>query len=153
MRLLFAAKPLYDTAMLRLTVTSFVAGTLSWTALAEDADGRYRMFPTAEGFLKLDTRSGAVSECKRGPDSYQCRLVPDEQRALQAEIDQLAKENADLRDQLTKAGPPLPERPGESTKPSPILPRDEEVDRALGYMEKFLRRLMGILRDETGKPI
>lgn len=139
--------------MLRLAATSLLAAALSWAALAEDVDGRYRMFPTAEGFLKLDTRSGAVSECKRGPDSYECRLVPDDQNALQAEIDRLADENAGLREQLAKAGPSLPERPGESTRSSPILPRDEEVDRALGYMEKFLRRFMGILRDETGKPI
>jgi hypothetical protein len=139
--------------MLRLAATSLLAAALTWTALAEDVDGRYRMFPPAEGFLKLDTRSGAVSECKRGPDSYECRLVPDEQGALQAEIDRLAKENADLREQLAKAGPSLPERPGESTRSSPNLPRDEEIDRALGYMEKFLRRFMGILRDETGKPI
>ena len=139
--------------MFRLAATSLLAATLSWTALAEDVDSRYRMFPTAEGFLKLDTRSGAVSECKRGPDSYQCRLVPDDQNALQAEIDRLAKENADLREQLAKAGPSLPERPGESTRSSPNLPRDEEVGRALGYMEKFLRRFIGILRDETGKPI
>jgi hypothetical protein len=139
--------------MLRLAATSFFAATLTCTALAEDADGRYRMLPTAEGFLKLDTRSGAVSECKRGPDGYQCRLVPDEQRALQAEIDRLAGENAALKEQLAKTGPPLPERPGERTKTSPILPCDEEIDRALGYMEKFLRRFMGILRDETGKPI
>jgi hypothetical protein len=153
LRLLFAAKPLYDAGMLRLAATSFLAAALSWTASAEDVDGRYRMLPTAEGFLKLDTRSGAVSECRRGVDTYQCRLVPDEQNALQAEIDRLAKENADLREQLAKAGPPLPESPGERTKTSPILPRDEEIDRALGYMEKFLRRFMGILRDETSKPI
>jgi hypothetical protein len=86
-------------------------------------------------------------------DTYQCRLVPDEQNALQAEIDRLAGENTALKEQLAKTGPPLPERPGESTKPPPTLPRDEEIDRALGYMEKFLRRFMGILRDETGKPI
>jgi len=153
LKLLFGAKALYDAGMLRLAATSFLAATLSWTASAEDVDGRYRMFPTSEGFLKLDTRSGAVSECKRGSDAYQCRLVPDEQNALQAEIDRLAKENADLREQLAKAGPPLPERPGDNTKSSPNLPGGEEMDRALGYMEKFLRRFMVILRDETGKPI
>ena len=144
---------LYDAGMLRLAATSLFAAALSWTASAEDMDGRYRMFPTAEGFLKLDTRSGAVSECKRGVDTYQCRLVPDEQNALQAEIDRLAGENAAFKEQLAKAGPLLPERPGESTKTSPILPRDEEIDRALGYMEKILRRFIGILRDDTRKPI
>jgi hypothetical protein len=84
LRLLFAAKPLYDAGMLRLAATSLLAATLTCTALAEDIDGRYRMFPTREGFLKLDTRSGAVSECKRAQDGFQCRLVPDEHGALQA---------------------------------------------------------------------
>src|SRR3954447_8579287 len=110
----------------------------------EDGDGRYRLSPTSDGFLKLDSRSGAVSECKRGPDGYQCRLVPDEQAALQAEIDRLVKENAALREQLARVGPPPPERPGESARPekAPVLPREDEVDRALGLMEKFLRRFM-----------
>src|SRR5215217_6153456 len=109
LKLLIAAKPLYDAGMLRFAATSFLAAALSWTASAEDVDGRYRMFPTSEGFLKLDTRSGAVSECKRGSDAYQCRLVPDEQSALQAEIDRLAGENTALKEQLAKAGQPLSE--------------------------------------------
>ena len=56
--------------MLRLAATSLLAVALSWAALAEDVDGRYRMFPTSEGFLKLDTRLGAVSECKGVPQCW-----------------------------------------------------------------------------------
>src|SRR3712207_5078835 len=103
--------------MRRLVRVAFVTAALTGPAGAEDGDGRYRLSPTPDGYLKLDSRSGAVSACKRGPDGYQCRLVPDEQAALQAEIDRLAKENAALREQLAKAGPPLPERPGESARP------------------------------------
>src|SRR5690349_8632685 len=83
-----------------------VAAILPLAAEAEDMDGRYRMSPTPEGFLKLDSRSGVVSECKRGQDGYQCRLVPDEHNALQAEIDRLARENSALKEQLAKAGSP-----------------------------------------------
>jgi hypothetical protein len=39
-----------------------------------------------------------VSEGQRGLEGYQCGLVPDEQAALQAEIDRLANENAALRE-------------------------------------------------------
>ena len=67
--------------------------------------------------------------------------------------DLLAQENAALRDQLATVGPAVPERPGESTKPSPVLPRDDEMDRALGFLEKLLRRFMSLLREDTGKPI
>ena len=90
-----------------------------------------------------------------GVTVYQCRLVPDEQAALQAEIDRLAQENAALRKQLATAGPLLPETPGQGLRPErpPTLPREDEMDRALGYMERFLRRFLSILRADTGKPI
>jgi len=71
-----------------------VTAALTGPAGAEDGDGCCRLSPTPEGFRKLDSWPGVVSERKRGPNSYQCRLVPDEQAALQAEIDRLAKENA-----------------------------------------------------------
>jgi hypothetical protein len=138
--------------MHRLVLVAFATAVLTGAAGAQEGDGRYRLSPTPDGFLKLDSRSGAVSECKRGPDGYQCRLVPDEQSALQAEIDRLAQENAALREQLATAGPLLPERPDESAKPSPVLTRDDQIDRALGYMEKLLRRFMS-LHEDTGKPI
>ncbi len=139
----------------RLVRVAVATAVLTGAAGAEDLDGRDRLSPTPEGFLKLDSRSGAVSECKRGPDGYQCRLVPDEQAALQAEIDRLARENAGLREQLAKAGPALPETPGQGVRPegAPALPREEDLDRALGFMERFLRRFMGILREEGGRPI
>jgi hypothetical protein len=73
-----------------------VIAALTGPAGAEDGDGCCRLSPTPEGFRKLDSWSGVVSERKRGPNSNQCRLVPDEQAALQAEIDRLAKENAAL---------------------------------------------------------
>jgi hypothetical protein len=141
--------------MRKLVLVAFVTVALTGAAGAQEADGRYRLSPTPEGFLKLDSRSGAVSECKRGPDGYQCRLVPDEQAALQAEIDRLANENAALREQLATASPPPAERPGDSARPEKglVLPRDEEVDRALGFMERFLRRVLSIFREETCKAI
>src|SRR4051794_11289207 len=93
-----ATMRVYDRKMLQLVATSLLAAVLAWPALAGDEDGRHRMLPTADRFLKLDTRSGAVSECRPAPDGYQCRLVPHDQLALQAEIDRLAGENSALKE-------------------------------------------------------
>ncbi len=124
-------------------------------AAAQESDGRYRMTPTPDGFLELDSRTGTVSECKRGPDGYRCTLVPDGRSALQAEIDRLAKENAALREKLAKAEAPTPEKPGNGVRPGErnAAPSEAEIDRALGIMERFLRRFMRILREESGGQI
>jgi hypothetical protein len=125
-------------------------------ALAQDSAGRFTMSPTPEGFLKLDSRNGVVSECRKQGDGYQCRLVPDEREALQGEVDRLTRENADLRDRLAKAGQAVPSGPQAAPKDAPKVPSDEEMDRALGMMEKFIRRFMAIIREQGGpgdKPI
>ena len=64
---------------------------------------------------------------------------------LQAEIERLVKENAQLRERLPRAGD------GQGMKPPPVTkpPSDDDVDRALGVMEKFIRRFLSILREET----
>jgi hypothetical protein len=121
-------------------------------ARAQDAPGRYSMSPTPEGFLKLDSRTGVVSDCRKTGDAYQCRLVPDEREALQGEVDRLTRENGELRDRLAKSGEPAV--PGPQARDAPKVPSDEEVDRALGMMEKFIRRFMAIIREQGGeKPI
>jgi hypothetical protein len=103
------------------------------------------MVPTEDGFLEIDGRTGAVTACRRTGEGYQCRPAS-EGPALQAELERLAKENAELRERLAQASP----QAGVGAKPQPRAPApsDEEVDRALGVMEKFLRRFMTILREE-----
>jgi hypothetical protein len=120
-------------------------------ARAQDANGRYVMSPTQDGFLKLDTRTGDVSECRRSEGGFRCTLTPDERTALQAEVDRLTQENATLRQSMAGAGvtpPPAPQaKPGPNAGPS-----DQEFDRALTLMERFLRRFMTIMKDDPAKP-
>jgi hypothetical protein len=118
---------------------------------AEDANGRYVMSPTPEGFLKLDTRTGDVSECKRAEGGFRCTLTPDERTALQAELDRLTQENAAMRQSLASAGVAPPT--GQQAKPAPNAgPSDQDFDRALSLMERFMRRFMTILKEDPGKP-
>ena len=107
---------------------------------AQEVSERYRMVPTSDGFLEIERRTGVVRECKRGGDGYRCTAAS--QDNLQAALDRLARENAELKQRL-------PPTPGAPVQTSPIpLPSDEEIDRALGAMEKFLRRFMNIMREE-----
>ena len=104
-----------------------------------DGNGRYAMTPSPGGFLRLDTRTGAVSYCTTSKDIPQCRLAPDERAALEQEIDRLAKQNADLQKRVAA----LPPRPAIS------LPDKKDMDRALDFAEDFMRRMMRIVRPDT----
>ena len=107
-------------------------------------DGRFSMQPTADGFVRLDTRTGVVSHCTALKEGVQCRAGADERAALDAEIERLAKDNSDLRAKLAAATGQAP-----SARLRNALPTDEEVNRAIGWMESFMRRMMRVMRDET----
>jgi hypothetical protein len=129
------------------------------------SDTRFSITPTEDGYLKLDGRTGVVSQCRREDGEFACTLVPDERQALQEEIDRLALEVTDLRGQLaargmSQPGPGItdlpadePPRVEDSPAPGPRadLPDDREIDRALDLMERFMRRFMNIIREEEAQ--
>jgi hypothetical protein len=91
------------------------------------------------GFLRLDTRTGMVSLCRLVDGALQCRSGADERAALQSEIDRLAKENEDLKGKVAQV------TPGDRLRN--VLPSDKEIDTALGFMERMMRRMMNMFRD------
>ena len=95
-------------------------------ALAED--GRYQLQRTDGGYARIDTRTGEVSTCIESGEQLVCRMAADERSALMDHID-------DLETRIAK----LEEGGG--------LPTDEEIDRAIGMMERFMRGFVGIVRD------
>ncbi len=111
--------------------------------------GRYTMVPAPDGFLRMDTRSGAVSLCTLKDGNVSCASSSDERAALANEISRLSKENADLRErlaQVTQQGGRL----GSTAPPnSGTAPTDSEMDKALGFAETFMRRMMRIMREEA----
>jgi hypothetical protein len=122
---------------------------LGQPALAQET-GRYMLAPLEGGIVKLDTRTGALTECRRKGDALSCTLVPDERQPLQDEIDRLSRENAELRAQVGSKAPPA----GSRVAPPQSLPSDADIDRALSLMERFMRGLKDIMREENdGKRI
>jgi hypothetical protein len=102
------------------------------------------MSPAEGGLLRLDKQSGAVSFCTVEGGLSVCRVAAEERAALQAEIERLARENAELRAKL-------PGGVGVEAAPRKGLPGEEELERALSFTERFLRRMMKLFREEAPK--
>ena len=97
-------------------------------------NGRFTMTPVADGFLRLDTRSGQTSLCTVAKGQAECRSSADERAALEAEIARLAKENTALK-------------AGAQATSSPADPTDRQFDHAMDRAEAFLRRMMRVFKD------
>jgi hypothetical protein len=106
---------------------------------ADSANGRFAMTPVADGFLRLDTRTGQVSLCALASGQVQCRAGADERAALEAEIDRLARENTRLK----SAAPPPPQ--------AAEVEEERRFDRALDRAERFMRRMMQLFRESGPK--
>src|SRR5580765_4391748 len=74
-------------------------------ALPDTDNGRYALSPLADGVLRLDTRTGAVSTCNISGTGWACYAVPDERAALDAEIGRLQADNERLKAELASREP------------------------------------------------
>jgi hypothetical protein len=116
------------------------------TTTPDSENGRYSFYSVADGVLRLDTRTGQISQCSRNDAGWACKVVPDERSALETEIARLQGENATLKQQLLARGLPVPGAPGPSIAqpddPELKLPSDAEVDKVISFLEKVWRRLV-----------
>lgn len=95
------------------------------------------MTPAANGFLRLDKQTGAVSLCVVKDTGAECRAAADDHAALASEIDRLSKRNSELEGRLAEA-----------RKPAVGLPSKDDMGKALDYAEEFMRRMMRLMRED-----
>ena len=130
---------------LTLSLADFAVASAQ-TATPDSENGRYSFNPVADGVLRLDTRTGQVSQCSRGDVGWACKVVPDERSALETEIARLQGETASLKKELLARGLPVPGVSGPSgarpSEPELKLPSDAEVDKVISFLEKVWRRLI-----------
>jgi hypothetical protein len=129
-------------------------------------DSRYTFHRRGEGFVRLDSRTGQVSQCGWSASAWSCKVVPDERVALESEIARLQHDNAALKNSLLAGGlelpggvlaeapaAPGPVPPGSvpdlSTKESkgPALPSEADIDRAFTFVKNAWRRLVDMMVD------
>jgi hypothetical protein len=150
--------------MLRLATAALVtalvmpAGAFAQSAAApgttpDSENGRYSFNQTADGVLRLDSRSGQVSLCAKRAAGWACESVPDERAALETEIGRLQDENVTLKKEMIARGVALPngvrspDRTAER-KDELILkiPSDADLDRVMTFFEKMWRRLVDMVQ-------
>src|SRR5262245_23473095 len=120
-------------------------------ATPDSENGRYSFNPVADGVLRLDTRTGQVSQCSRSDAGWTCKAVPDERSSLESEIARLQGQNATLKKELLARGMPLPGVPSppvaKPSEPELKLPSDADVDKVMSFLEKVWRRLLEMGRE------
>lgn len=135
---------------LMMSFTAFAAASAQ-PATPDSENGRYSFNPVADGVLRLDTRTGQVSQCSKSDAGWTCNAVPDERSTLETEIARLQGENATLKKELLARGLPLPGVPNPSvarpSEPELKLPSDAEVDKVISFLEKAWRRLLEMGRE------
>jgi hypothetical protein len=75
-------------------------GNAAAEPMPDTENGRYTFSPAGDGMVRLDTRTGTVSNCNNSPVGWACYAVPDERTAMDAEIGRLQAENEKLKAQL-----------------------------------------------------
>lgn len=120
-------------------VLFFVLRAHAQTSLQEAGPrdpGRFSMRQTEDGFLRLDTATGAVSICRRQPVDWVCKTIADDRSVLEAEIARLTAENRKLRDELASLSQ------SDSGTPDTLeLPSKEDMDKVMSFFEQTMRRL------------
>jgi tetrahydromethanopterin S-methyltransferase subunit B len=123
-----------------LVVPAVLACLTAASAQAEDA-GRYRLEKSADGYVRMDTQTGAMSKCQEQNGQLVCRMAADERTAFQDQVDDLQESVKALDARVARLENSL------SARVESKLPSEEEFNRTMGYMERFVRGFMGIVKD------
>lgn len=151
-------RPLTAFALLLAAAAPAGAANPSESQAVPERPGRYIMQPVDGGALRMDSETGAMSLCTRRNGAFACEPVQDE-RTAQKELERLGTENRELKGEIKRmeemlglgdkpqagapgTGPgqqPSEERPV-SRSPKFELPTEEDLDKALSYAERMLKK-------------
>lgn len=130
-----------------LACAAAFAGLCILPAAAQDAE-RYRLERTQDGYVRLDTATGAMTLCRETEGRLVC--APARQEAAQetgaaTDLESLRERLRILEGRVSAL---------ESGAPVAGLPPEEEFERGIGYMERFFRMFMGLVKEfDDDKPL
>jgi hypothetical protein len=127
-------------------IAAGMLGLLVASASAQQAGtGRYQVQPSVDGFIRLDTETGAVSHCARRDNVWRCDVLAADRSAIEAVAAEV-KVLSDRLDALSARIDALEAR-GEAVTPPP---ETGEIEPAPGFAETLLQRLFQLVRDMKG---
>ena len=110
-------------------------------ASAQGETERYRLEKAEDGFVRMDTATGAISTCREQAGQFVCRMAVDEREAATHEAERLQTRIEALEERVGKLENSL------ATRLDSTLPTEEEFDKTMSYVERFFRSFMGIVKD------
>ncbi|RWA82425.1 hypothetical protein [Mesorhizobium sp.] len=123
-----------------ILIPAALCSLVAASAYSEETD-RYRLEKSANGYVRMDTQTGAMSICEEHSGQLVCKMAADERAAFQDEIDRLQNSVKALDERVAK----LENTP--SARLESQLPSEEDFNKTMSYMERFFRRFMDIVKD------
>lgn len=108
---------------------------------------RYRLERSANGYVRMDTATGAISLCREEAGRLACAPAAEAEPADEASRDATAARLMARIEVLERRIAAL-----EAGGAAPGLPSETEFEQTLSYMERFFQRFMGIVRDFDRQP-
>ncbi|AZO59769.1 MULTISPECIES: hypothetical protein [unclassified Mesorhizobium] len=123
-----------------ILIPAALCSLVAASAYSEETD-RYRLEKSANGYVRMDTQTGAMSICEERSGQLVCKLAADERSAFQDEIDRLQSTVKALDERVAKLENSL------SARLESQLPSEEDFNKTMSYMERFFRSFMDIVKD------
>ena len=123
-----------------ILIPAALVSLVAASASSEETD-RYRLEKSANGYVRMDTQTGAMSICEERSGQLVCKVAADERAAFQDEIDRLQGSVKTLDKRVAKLENSL------SARLESKLPSEEDFNKTMGYMERFFRTFKDIVKD------
>ncbi|MDX8444089.1 hypothetical protein [Mesorhizobium captivum] len=123
-----------------ILIPAALCSLVAASAYSQETD-RYRLEKSGNGYVRMDTQTGAMSICEERSGQLVCKMAADQRAAFQEEIDRLQSSVKALDERVAK----LENTP--SARLESNLPSEEDFNKTMSYMERFFRSFMDIVKD------
>ena len=119
-----------------ILIPAALVSLVAASAYSEETD-RYRLEKSDNGYVRMDTQTGAMSICEERSGQLVCKMAADERAAFQDEVDRLQSSMKAMDERVTKLENSL------SARLESKLPSEEDFNQDDELHGAFLAQLHG----------